>query len=704
MATTMEAASRPAGLPPAKSRPSSTFAKAAQCDSSSSVIGNTRTSSEAGLDDSQRSPSQTKRRRVEFDLDSNTVLNIAESTERKLARSKIRVEIEQALSDHKKRDNQGYDCLKERFSDNPSYELLGDEIEDPNSIATLRTYLEVLVGFTRHLNRSCDGLVKTILKYPWLDRDSAFVQTYTDFLASILLTQGPTYTELVFGSLVEHFLELRAKGIMAVRQVTRPTARKRLHAMIQYLLQYFPMATPTLRAMITHKFPFADDSRRTHVAYLNHLLRLQGYAKILKNSVMDLILDRLLKLDVRMQLDLEDLDDERTAKVLLAVQQAQKKSTNTADDHEDSSDLESLDDDDDEEERDEEAEQIFAMKSNVEKMDSILDCLFVFFAPRFTDATSDDAFSVFSDLLGDFVRLILPTYKSRHTQFLLFHFGQRSNRLIDAFCGTCVNIAFESNQPVPIRRAAAAYLASFVARGSRVPKEMVQGVFELVAQHLEGLRDRYSQERKRPDLQKYGDFYSLFQALLYVFCFRWRDLVQSTSEPVDEDDPLSYLNQKIYWVRGVRETFSKAIFSPLNPLKVCAPVIVEEFAKLSWRLDFLYVSTIIESNRRIRLSHFSTHSYSAYGNGALRESGLNSDQESSYQLEAYFPFDPYQLPTSKRWVEDDYIQWRGFPDMNAEIEEVAVDDGGDQDQIGGDDYEVVGEGEDTATYESEEED
>lgn len=35
-----------------------------------------------------------------------------------------------------------------------------------------------------------------------------------------------------------------------------------------------------------------------------------------------------------------------------------------------------------------------------------------------------------------------------------------------------------------------------------------------------------------------------------------------------------------------------------------------------------------------------------------------------YQLDAYFPFDPYQLPRSRRWLEGDYVNWRGIPGLD----------------------------------------
>ena len=43
---------------------------------------------------------------------------------------------------------------------------------------------------------------------------------------------------------------------------------------------------------------------------------------------------------------------------------------------------------------------------------------------------------------------------------------------------------------------------------------------------------------------------------------------------------------------------------------------------------------------------------------------FNRQEDSSHQLDAYFPFDPYHLPLSKRWIEDDYVEWRGVPGLH----------------------------------------
>lgn len=75
-----------------------------------------------------------------------------------------------------------------------------------------------------------------------------------------------------------------------------------------------------------------------------------------------------------------------------------------------------------------------------------------------------------------------------------------------------------------------------------------------------------------------------------------------------------------------------------------------------------------------------------------RETRADDDQGS--QLDAYFPFDPYQLARSKRWLEDDYVVWRGVPGLDDQED----DDMDDTDSRGGDeDDEIDGDEVDTET-------
>jgi RNA polymerase I-specific transcription initiation factor RRN3 len=94
---------------------------------------------------------------------------------------------------------------------------------------------------------------------------------------------------------------------------------------------------------------------------------------------------------------------------------------------------------------------------------------------------------------------------------------------------------------------------------------------------------------------------------------------------------------------------------------------------MATHLKFTYVDSKIETNKRVRLSRSLA---SAYLNGiGGRETALTGKKgEEAFLMDAYFPFDPYVLPRSKRWVERDYVQWRPVPGMPVEKDDDEEDD------------------------------
>ncbi|KAK7952130.1 RNA polymerase I specific transcription initiation factor RRN3 [Apiospora aurea] len=610
--------------------------------------------------------SPRKRQRVEFDMN----LEIHEVGARTV--EEIKKEICKALDGHAHGDDEDYDILKEAVAgrqriydaDDDDYDDELDKILPERRRQELMGYMLALTGFVPRLGRSASGLVKSVLRCQWLGRDDQFATVYTQFLGALVSAQG-SYLNLVLEMLVDKFGNSRPAdwAIPDFPTVTRERMQDRLHQAVCYLLRVFPAANVVLGQVIVSKFPYHDESSRVHLAYVDNLLRLRKYASQLQTDITDLITNRLVHIDVKMQMDMDDLDDRLTAMVLMALRSAQANGELPADDDDDESDAESVDSDDEEDE----FNQIKSVKESIEKLDVTLDKLFRLYTPYFDDPDSPEALSTFETLLNEFSHIVLPAYKSRHTQFLVFHFAQQSETLLDLFCGTLINTAFESNRPLVLRQAASAYLASFVARGAMVPGKHVRLVFEVLGHHLDKMRTTYEVNCRGPDVRRYASFYSLTQALMYIFCFRWKDLIQEVPEDVDEDELSSYLDQDITWIPEVKEVLRRNIYSKLNPLKVCSPAIVEQFAPLAHRLRFMYVYPLIEANKRLRLSQFVSTSYA--NGGALRESGLDLNDESWQQLDSYFPFDPYQLPTSKHWVEGDYLPWRNIPGLNPDEEE-----------------------------------
>lgn len=337
-------------------------------------------------------------------------------------------------------------------------------------------------------------------------------------------------------------------------------------------------------------------------------------------------------------------------------------------DEDDASDNESIASDESDD-RHELSGKILKAAQHIQKMDSIMDTLFRLYQPVFADPDSDGARDIFDNLLSEFVNIILPTYSSRHTQFLIFHYSQLSEDLTDRFAGVLLDIAFGNQNSMVTRQNAAAYLASFAARGRKVPAESVRTICTVLIKHIDSYRFRH-QATARPDLRRFTPYYALFQGLLYIFCFRWRDLVVETPSIVDPDVPSSYLGQDLVWMEDLKELLSANIHSKFNPLRVCHPTIVNEFAKLAGHLRFLWVHGKVEANRRIYLSSYVSSSVEA-----LRETASHNPYDESWlQLTPYFPFDPYQLPESRHWVDDDYIPYDPLPGTDEDEDSEADDD------------------------------
>ena len=654
----------------------------------STLSGTRRKADEANLDSDPVVPSSpTKRARVSFNPTVEEKV-MEEYIAKGRSLETIRVEVKRAIESHVKGDSERYDTIKELFA--PSSDVSDSEDSSAARIET-KTYLIALTNYVSLLDKGCAGLVKTILACEWMGRDEGFVKAYVNFLGNLASAQG-LYVGMVLGMLVGHFTgsmlplhlfqtpltvgEVRFSSgrLPGYPDVSREQLSSRIHVAMKYLLRLIPSASATLSPILSTKFPFPDDSKKDHITYINNLISLTEYAPELKSDIFALITDRLVKIDVQMITDLDDLDDEVAGAI---VQTLSLNATGQDEEHgEDSdSDVDSVTSDD----VDIDAKRSKEILGNVQKMDAIIDILFTTYSPHFTDPHGAEAAAMLDTLLSHFINIILPTYRSRHTQFLLFHFAQKAEYLVEQFTGTCVQLAFQPGRPAVLCQSSIAYLASFVARGAHVPPHIVREVFDVLGQNLDTIRTSNELTCRGPDLRRYGTFYAMTQALLYIFCFRWRDLITS-SELLDDDDPDTFLSQGIEWTPGIKDVLHRNIYSKLNPLKICSPPIVSEFAKIAHHLNFMYIYPLLETNKRIRLSQFT----SGNGEGALRDTGNGGNNESWHQLESYFPFDPYQLPNSKKWIEGDYIQWRGIPGLKQDEDNDDESDDEDEDEEGDD--------------------
>lgn len=175
----------------------------------------------------------------------------------------------------------------------------------------------------------------------------------------------------------------------------------------------------------------------------------------------------------------------------------------------------------------------------------------------------------FYTLLSIFDRVILRTFKSRYTQFLIFWYSSLDPEFSDVFQGMLVSKALlEEDQPAVTRAAAASYIASFVSRAQFVDKENARRVMACMCNFLKSRLDIFDaiaqSDVSQANMTHYTVFYAVAQAVFLIFCFRWRDLMH---EPEEADDHVPSIVPTSKWMSEL-DVLQRVVLSDLNPLKV----------------------------------------------------------------------------------------------------------------------------------------
>ncbi|KAJ6538471.1 RNA polymerase I-specific transcription initiation factor RRN3 [Mycena vulgaris] len=278
----------------------------------------------------------------------------------------------------------------------------------------------------------------------------------------------------------------------------------------------------------------------------------------------------------------------------------------------------------------------------------------------------------FHTLLSIFDRLILPTFKSRYTQFLVFFYTSLSPDFADIFLGLLVDRAlFQHSSPAVTRAAAAAYIGSFVSRASFIDREgarrVVSVLCDFLRAHLEGVEDALrvgaTIASGAGSSAQSGVFYAVAQAVFLIFCFRWRDLLE---DDVDVDELVGKRGKQWMPELGVVQ---RIINSVLNPLKLCSPNVVSQFAHIAQATDFIYCYTILESNKRSDYGSNNAEGRvsTTYQSAPLYPALLNSSITA--ELNTFFPFDPYKLAKSSVYIQSIYREWSSVSIDDDEEEE-----------------------------------
>lgn len=433
-----------------------------------------------------------------------------------------------------------------------------------------------------------------------------------------------------------------------------------------------------------------------------------------------MIIECCIKLDVELQNELDDLDDDEIDEIINGDDEEIFPGTNE-DEMPDGAGNENEDaEEDDEDEYDERVGQVeylmestrstATIKKTLTKLDSIIFLLLKTTENSFTteELNHGNGVFLFNTLTSLFKSHILPTHFTKLIQFTLFHVSQYQPELADSFLVLLIDVAFNTSEILEKRLKAMQYLSSYIARAKNLSRHQI--VF--VVSYLIGWLNKYVIERECEVFESDNDnkgrtkgfnngggmerfklFYAAFQALLYIFCFRYNMLykveqgasaIASSASNVSTSTNLGPSSDNEQWECELDKFFQRAMISKFNPLKYCDETVVYIFAKIATKLNVCYCYSIIEHNKRERMIQTNG------GSSSLPSAVSNFKAKQEFlDLEAYFPFDPLVLPTCKKLITTNYVEWSDVNPSNDDEDD--EDSGSHQDDMESDDEEITSE-------------
>uniref|UniRef100_A0A2K6BWX1 RRN3 homolog, RNA polymerase I transcription factor n=1 Tax=Macaca nemestrina TaxID=9545 RepID=A0A2K6BWX1_MACNE len=503
------------------------------------------------------------------------------------------------------------------------------------------TVTEVLLKYKKGETNDFELLKNQLLdpdikRLPWLNRSQTVVEEYLAFLGNLVSAQT-VFLRPCLSMIASHFVPPRViikEGDVDVSDSededdNLPANFDTCHRALQIIARYVPSTPWFLMPILVEKFPFVRKSERTLECYVHNLLRISVYFPTLRHEILELIIEKLLKLDVNASR--QDIED------------AEETATQTCGGTDSTEGLFNMDEDE-ETEHDTKAgpARLDQMVHPVaERLDILMSLVLSYMKDVcYVDGKVDNSKTkdLYRDLINIFDKLLLPTHASCHVQFFMFYLCSFKLGFAEAFLEHLWKKLQDPSNPAIIRQAAGNYIGSFLARAKFIPLITVKSCLDLLVNWLHiYLNNQDSGTKAFCDVALHGPFYSACQAVFYTFVFRHKQLLSGNLK-----EGLRYLQSL---------NFERIVMSQLNPLKVCLPSVVNFFAAITNKYQLVFCYTIIERNNRQMLP-------------VIRSTaGGDSVQTCTNPLDTFFPFDPCVLKRSKKFIDPIYQIWE---DMSAE--------------------------------------
>ncbi|KAG4094363.1 RNA polymerase I-specific transcription initiation factor RRN3 [Neocallimastix lanati (nom. inval.)] len=557
-----------------------------------------------------------------------------------------------------------------------------DEDSNEQLILWMETFSKIVSNFTKEFQ----DLVGIILDINWVIRSSEFAIVYSQFLENLVSAHAfymfPVAERLINLLCWKKPFENPRATLVSDPSVTPKIACDRVHAVLKRIISLIPSGPSFLITPIAEAFPDKFQDIKYQLWYLRNILKMIEYIPVLKEPIMSLIVEKIIKIDVEIQVEIEDMDDQDITDLQNLVFKMEKNDIDESSVEENSlnektqQDLINFDEINDNDENgflfEELTEEDSNVKGMVEKLDGMLNILFDYIS-KLNAEERDDMFEILMEI---FQKTILPTHNSRYTQFLVFYLCSYSPVYVNNFICLLAQKVLTPSVPSVIQVASAAYISSFVARAKYMEIAPVKTILQLLTRFaLNYVEQNEHRLGSVLNPKQYMIFYSVVEAIILIFLYRWRTLMEN------DGNGISY-GQLPPEMKGL----DRIIQSRFNPLVVCNRGLVEEFAKLTHNLEIMYCYSIFENNnysfiknkrhkKASKKPKIKMHDLKGSDEEDDDENNDDSDdseeddddeydddndseeEEENELPETLLPFEPYQLKNSCHFIENIYQNW-----------------------------------------------
>jgi len=408
-----------------------------------------------------------------------------------------------------------------------------DEDSNEQLILWMETFSKIVSNFTKEFQ----DLVGIILDINWVIRSSEFAIVYSQFLENLVSAHAfymfPVAERLINLLCWKKPFENPRATFVSDPSVTPKIACDRVHAVLKRIISLIPSGPSFLITPIAEAFPDKFQDIKYQLWYLRNILKMIEYIPVLKEPIMSLIVEKIIKIDVEIQVEIEDMDDQDITDLQNLVFKMEKNDIDESSVEENSlnektqQDLFNFDEINDNDENgflfEELTEEDSNVKGMVEKLDGMLNILFDYIS-KLNAEERDDMFEILMEI---FQKTILPTHNSRYTQFLVFYLCSYSPVYVNNFICLLAQKVLTPSVPSVIQVASAAYISSFVARAKYMEIAPVKTILQLLTRFaLNYVEQNEHRLGSVLNPKQYMIFYSVVEAIILIFLYRWRTLME----------------------------------------------------------------------------------------------------------------------------------------------------------------------------------